>query len=310
METKIEMLKTLTEIRDWFGIPAEGPLCEDFMIQEIDLSNQNKLLKAANPYRANFFTIFVIYEGRATHLYNNQKMRLESSSIFITTPGHFRNYTIDHISKAYFICFTENFLAKHCISNIYNEFPFLLSDSFMYSVVDSENYQIVKSNIDQLKHEIKKENQNMILIGNMVEFLLIKINELFQNQSNSMSDKNVNSSVVSIFYKDLDKYFGEILNGEKPKQLKAGDFAANQFLNEDYFCRMIKNKTGRTPTAWINSRILGEVKVLLTETTIPISEIGNLFQFADSRSFSRYFKKQTTMTPMNYRKSLQQSPNL
>lgn len=188
METKIEMLKTLTEICDWYGIPSEEPLYADFMLQEINPSNQNKLLKASTPYRANFFTIFVIYDGIATHIYNNQEMRLESSSIFITAPGHFRNYKIDQISKAYFICFTENFLANYCISNIYNEFPFLLSDSFMYSIVDPDNYQIVKSNIDQIKQEIKKGDQNMVLIGNMVEFLLIKINELFQNQSNPISD--------------------------------------------------------------------------------------------------------------------------
>ncbi|WP_433763970.1 helix-turn-helix domain-containing protein [Flavobacterium ginsenosidimutans] len=310
METKIEMLKTLAEVRNWFGISCTEFACEDFMLQEIDTLNQNKLLKTSNSYKANFFTIFIIYEGSATHLYNNKEMKLESSSIFITTPGYFRNYKINHISKAYFICFTENFIANYCIPDIYKKFPFLLSDSFMYTIVDFQNYQIVKSNIDQIKQETKKEYQDMILIGNMLEFLLIKISELFHNQSNPILDKNINSSVVNRFYQDLDKHFDEVLSGKKPKQLKAGDFAALQFLNEDYFCRIIKTKTGRTPTTWINCRLLAEAKTLLTETSTSITEICSLFQFTDNRSFSRYFKKQTTMTPNEYRKNLQSLPNL
>jgi AraC-like DNA-binding protein len=305
METKIEMLKTLAEVRNWFGISCTEPTCEDFMLQEIDMLNQNKLLKASNSYKANFFTIFIIYEGSATHLYNNMEMKLESTSIFITTPGYFRNYKINHISKAYFICFTENFIVKYCIPDIYKKFPFLLSDSFMYTIADFENYQIVKSNIDQIKQETKREYQNMILIGNMLEFLLIKVSELFQNQSNPILNKNINSNVVNRFYQDLDEHFDEVLSGKMPKQLKGSDFAALQFLNEDYFCRIIKTKTGRTPATWINSRLLAEAKTLLIETSTSITEIGRLFQFTNYRSFSRYFKKQTTMTPNEYRKKLQ-----
>ncbi|MDP5199077.1 helix-turn-helix domain-containing protein [Flavobacterium sp. DG2-3] len=311
MEIKIPMLKTLNEICDWFGLPTSELISEDFMLQEIDHLDKNKLIKASNTYRANFFTIFIINDGSAVHLFNNEEIRLESSSIFVTGPGHYRNYKFDHISEAYFICFTEKFLANYCISDIYKEFPFLLSESFIYTTIDLENYLIIKSNTDQIKHEIKgNSEEKMILIGNMVEFLLIKIKELFQNQLNPVIEKNNNSNVVNTFYKDLENYFNEILNGEKPKQLKASDFAELQFLNEDYFSRIIKAKTGRTPTAWINSRLLREAKMLLTETTMPIAEIAYIFQFTNSRYFNRYFKKQTAMTPKNYRKSLGHDPNL
>lgn len=305
------MLKTLNEIRDWFGLSLSDQMNEDFIVYEIDHSNKNKLYKASNTYRANFFTLFIINEGSAIHFYNEEEIRLESSSIFVTGPGHYRNYKFDDISEAYFICFTENFLATYCISDIYKEFPFLLSESFIYTTVDPENYQIIKSNTEQIKKEIKgNPNQKMLLIGNMLEFLLIKIKELFQNQSNPIIERNNNSSVVNTFYRDLENYFNEILNGTKPKQLKASDFAELQFLNEDYFSRLIKAKTGRTPTAWINSRLLREAKMLLAETTMPIAEIAYLLQFTNSRYFNRYFKKQTTMTPKNYRKSLQHNPNL
>ncbi len=136
----------------------------------------------------------------------------------------------------------------------------------------------------------------------MLEFLLIKITELFQNQIHPFTDNN--NSIVNTFYNDLGNYFNKIVEGQKPQQLKAKDFADLQFLNEDYFSRIIKAKTGRTPTAWINSRLLVEVKTLLTETSMPIAEIAEIFQFTNSRYFNFYFKNQTTQTPTYYRKSL------
>jgi len=303
MEKQIPVFNTLKEISDWFGLPSAELLGNDFMLTEIDQWNKNKLLNVPEHYKANFFTIFIINEGSATHLYNDEVIRLEPCSIFITGPGHYRNYKFDHLSEAYFICFTEKFLASYCFYDIYKEFPFLLSESFIYTKPDLENYQVIKNNTNQIKQAIQRSaDQKMMLIGNMLEFLLIKITELFQNQLPSFTDNN--NSIVNTFYKDLGNYFNEIVQGRKPEQLETKDFADLQFLNEDYFSRIIKTKTGRTPTAWINSRLLIEVKVLLTETSMPIAQIAEIFQFTNSRYFNFYFKSQTTLTPSYYRKSL------
>ncbi|MBF4519465.1 helix-turn-helix transcriptional regulator [Flavobacterium sp. ANB] len=306
MEKQIPIFNTLKEISDWFGLPSTELISNDFMLTEINQWNKNKLLNSPDNYKANFFTIFIINEGSATHLYNDEVIQLESSGIFITGPGHYRNYKFDHLTEAYFICFTENFLANYCFYDIYKEFPFLLSESFIYTKADPENYLIIKNNTDQIKQEIERsQDQKMILIGNMLEFLLIKITELFQNQLHPFTENN--NSIVNTFYKDLGNYFNEIVERKKPEQLKAKDFADLQFLNEDYFSRIIKTKTGRTPTAWINSRLLVEVKMLLTETSMPIAEIADIFQFTNSRYFNFYFKSQTTLTPTYYRKSLHKS---
>lgn len=306
MEKQIPIFNTLKEISDWFGLPSTELIGNDFMLTEINIWNKNKLLNAPDNYKANFFTIFIINEGSATHLYNGEVVKLESSSIFVTGPGHYRNYKFDHLTEAYFICFTEKFLATYCLYDIYKEFPFLLSESFIYINADPENYLIIMNNTNQIKREIRhSQDQKMILIGNMLEFLLIKITELFQNQIDPFTDNN--NSIVNTFYNDLGNYFNKIVERKKPQQLKAKDFADLQFLNEDYFSSIIKTKTGRTPTEWINSRLLMEVKTLLTETSMTIAEIADIFQFTNSRYFNFYFKNQTTLTPSYYRKSLHAS---
>jgi len=305
MEIQVPLFNTLKDICDWFGFPGPEPVGCDFMLQEIDQWNKNKLLRAPAIYKANFFTVLIVSEGSAAFRYNGQAIRLESSSISIAGPAHSRSFVFDDIAQACFICFTENFLASYCFSDVYGEFPFLLSESLIYTEVDPENYQLIRNNTNQIKQEIQRvPAQKMLLVANMVEFLLIKVKELLQNQTVPVAE-NKNSTVFNAFYNDLGQYFDEILTGKRPKQLKAKDFAELQFLNEEYFSRIIKSKTGRTPTAWINSRLLSEAKILLTETSQPTAKIASLFQFTSARYFILYFKKQTTLTPNHYRKSLQ-----
>ncbi|KFF02946.1 AraC family transcriptional regulator [Flavobacterium reichenbachii] len=306
MDISIPIFNNIKDACEWAGIPISETLCEDFIIQEAQQWNQNKALKVPEIYKANYFTIFLVSEGSAVHRYNKEALILESSSIFITAPGHYRNYSLDNISKAYFISFTETFLNNYFFSEIYAEFPFLLSEAFIYTKVNPEDYREIESITTEIKREMElNTKEKALIIGNMLEFMLLKIKEVFKQQFNPVNDGSKISLVVNTFYKDLDSYFKQILEGQQPKQLKAKDFSDLQYLNENYFSRLIKMKTGKTPSAWINNRLLNEAKTLLSETSLPISEIASLFHFASSRYFNFYFKKQTAMTPSKYRKSMQ-----
>jgi AraC-like DNA-binding protein len=305
MNIQIPIFDSIRDVYDWTGLSAECLVSEDFTIQQAPEWRNNEMLKMPEVYRANFFTIFFINEGTAGHRYNEEVLELETNSIFVTAPGHYRNYALDNVKNARFICFTEKFISNYCFSDIYNEYPFLLSEAFIYTKLDTSDTEEIQAIVAEIEKEIGVNSViRPYIIGNLLEFLLLKIKSVLPSDLNISSEGSKNSLVINAFYKDLDKYLREILKGNNPKELKAKDFAELQYLNEDYFSKLIKSKTGRTPAAWINSRILSEAKTLLTETTLPIAEIAIIFQFSSSRYFNLYFKKQTTMTPSKYRKSL------
>ena len=60
---------------------------------------------------------------------------------------------------------------------------------------------------------------------------------------------------------------------------------------------------GKTPKEIINDRILLEAKRLLVHTQLSIKEIGQDLGFDDPAYFVRYFKKNSALTPVEFRES-------
>ncbi|MFK7000164.1 helix-turn-helix domain-containing protein [Flavobacterium oreochromis] len=64
---------------------------------------------------------------------------------------------------------------------------------------------------------------------------------------------------------------------------------------------LFKKHIDKTPLEIINNRRLLEAKRLLNYTHLPIQEIADELSFNDIQSFSNFFKKQTNLSPTEFR---------
>ena len=89
------------------------------------------------------------------------------------------------------------------------------------------------------------------------------------------------------------------------RQQKRPSFYANKLcISVVYLNEVVKKNTGMTPSEWINIAILLEAKRLLRSTTLTVKEIAHELGFEDHAYFSRFFKKNTTMTPLDFRHTI------
>ena len=79
-------------------------------------------------------------------------------------------------------------------------------------------------------------------------------------------------------------------------------FYADQLcITTRYLSSILQDLTGHTPKDLIDSRCIQEIKMLLRTTNLTMQEIALRLNFPDQSFFSRYFKKNTGMTPAEYR---------
>ncbi len=78
---------------------------------------------------------------------------------------------------------------------------------------------------------------------------------------------------------------------------------AAEYLNwsESHFSRRFKDETGLSFIQFVKDKRLEKAKLMLVHTTRPVSRIANQLGFRPENYFSRVFKKQTGMTPGEYR---------
>ena len=80
-----------------------------------------------------------------------------------------------------------------------------------------------------------------------------------------------------------------------PKLLKMSGFSRTHFF------RMFKNQTGTTPVEYVKRRRLREALLLLQESDLNISEIGDKVGWPDPFYFSKIFKSEIGVPPSVYR---------
>lgn len=73
-------------------------------------------------------------------------------------------------------------------------------------------------------------------------------------------------------------------------------------LSVEYFSRLFKSETGITPQDMIKKYRIEKACALIKSTNLSISEISNCIGINDQRYFSKFFKLNIGMTPVEYRK--------
>ena len=78
-------------------------------------------------------------------------------------------------------------------------------------------------------------------------------------------------------------------------------YADQMCITTRYLSSVVQNLTGHSPKELIDVRCIQEIKMLLRTTDKTMQEIALQLDFPDQSFFSRYFKKNTGMTPQEYR---------
>ena len=89
---------------------------------------------------------------------------------------------------------------------------------------------------------------------------------------------------------------------EHPHEREVQWYAAKLDITPKYLSEICKERSGKTAGDWIADVTVSELKHLLLNTTLPISEIARIMQFPNASFFCQYTKKHTGMTPNQFRK--------
>lgn len=165
-----------------------------------------------------------------------------------------------------------------------------------YSILDKKDADVMMRFVNEL-NEVIAETDNPFRL-NVVQHLNTAyyyryFYSLFSNlktNSNNISDR---------FFQLLEENFINKQNVE---------FYADCFsLSKGYFETTIKNATGRSFKSWLDEKLISEAKRLLTESENSIDYVAEFLGFHSQSNFSRFFKRMTNLSPIEFRKGKNKS---
>lgn len=293
---------SISDLYKTLGLRFENEI--DFTILGIPDIHPQIPFKSPN-LRADYFSFILTIDGSGVYYLDDNKFPFDSGTIYFTNPGHLKSYELYESKDAYIITLNENFLRENVHPEIFIEFPFLLAEIVPPIKPTQDEFEEFTFFYKQIVSEFSKKSKykNKIL-GNLFLVLLLKIKEKFWSDYNPIEEGNRNSHIVKSFKQLLESEFKKILeNEENDSKLQVPYFAEKLSLHPNYLNSVIKSKTGRTVNDWISKRTLSVAKSLLISTTYSSKEIAYKLGFSEPTHFSRFFKKQTQLSPNTYRKS-------
>ncbi len=296
--------QTLKEQYQALGLPvAQMDAHTDFTI--FNLADLQQPLPFRSPLsQLNFFVFNFLKSAHGHYVVDEQQFATRPSTIYFTNPGHCRCFEYQALEEAYLITLSEEFLREHVHVNVFEEFPFLLAETFPAQPVSS----VVFAEFERIYLQIYQEYRARSpfrerMLGHLFMALLLKLNEYFGLDYNPIYEGNHGSDIVRRFKQLLAQHYRDLSSGQAKQVFRVQDYAAAQRLHPNYLSAVIKVKTGKTISTWVAEKNIAEAKTLLQNSALAVHEIASRLGFAEPAYFSTYFKKHTHSSPLKYRKA-------
>lgn len=226
----------------------------------------------------------------------------------INGEGKFQFYdgsTID-VTQDDLLILNPNFVHTE-ISSEENPLEYIVLGIDGIGFIESEKFDNFYSihNYQQFKHEIlfylrtlyreshEGEDYKDLLTDNLLNVLIINIirRSKVQLQIESEEDKTNKDCVFIEQY--LNTHYNENISLDKLSELT--------FMNKYYLSHIFKEHSGYSPIEYLLLRRKEAAKKLLVTTDHSISQIAGIVGFGSSSYFSQYFKRETQLSPSQYR---------
>lgn len=281
------------------------PIRQDSEFSINNLLEIHKFLPYKSPlFRADYYSFIFIKKGRGNYTIDERNFEYSSGAIYFTNPGHLKAFEFYELSEAYLVTLSENFLKTYVHRDVFEEFPFLLTEIIPPLVMPSEDFRRIESLYLQILAESRsKEKSKNKIIGYLFVVLLLKLKESFWSDYDPLEDGRKSSKIVKQFKEDLERYFSNLRSEKEARLVQAKEFAALQGLHPSYLSNVIKSKTGKPISEWITEKSLSHAKSLLKNSNVSIKEVSYLLGYSEVANFSKFFKKKVGISPKMYRRN-------
>jgi AraC-like DNA-binding protein len=160
--------------------------------------------------------------------------------------------------------------------------------------VGDEDLQTARNVLDTLWHLVHQPDYHRPTASSLVAALMHHYDRLFHQQADDLAATRSREQTI------FDRFI-QLVNQHCREHHQIAYYADRMCLTERYLGTVIRQTSGTTAKDWIDRALITQAKVLLRHSDHSVLQISEELNFPNPAFFSKYFKRLTAMTPLDYR---------
>ncbi|MCL7988740.1 AraC family transcriptional regulator [Sphingobacterium sp. lm-10] len=249
------------------------------------------------PHRTDFFQIYLFTQGFGSHMVDFEPIEVKPQHILFISQGQVHAFDANQGYDGKALIFTEEFFCRTSADQQFFQSSPLFKNFFCQSYFKiNENFEKLEAIFSEIFDELKRvpdKKQGDILHNLLHRIILLADREMKEN-SGVVKHTSHKEDLAIRFKEEIDKHY---LTHKKlifyidllHVSLRQLQIATNAMFN-------------KSPKQLVQDRILLEAKRMLAYDKLSVKEIAAKLGFDETTNFIKYFKKNSGLTPLDFRR--------
>lgn len=245
-------------------------------------------------HRHNSYVLFFFTKGSGTHEIDFDIFAIQPGSMFFLQPGQIHHWVLSDDVEGFVIFYSKEMYNLYFGQKTIEDYPFYFSVYNKPEIIFELSE--LKAILPYFETLIIETEANQLLKQHKILNLLDIINIEIARKYSETHFYETHSYNLKI------KNFGMVLETNFKSEKAPSFYAVQLNISLKHLNRICNEILQKTTTDIITERIILEAKRMLMDRKFTVNEIATELGYGDYSYFTRLFKKQTTMTPTNFRK--------
>ena len=240
-----------------------------------------KNLRTGQPYRVENGRVVCVTSGWTRCVVNLEEYRLEERTVLVIPPDSIFEI-VEHSDDLDMQAMSvkdmpQMTLFGHCC----------------FIDASEDEWRLTQEYFALMWHEVHREPPLPAVVKHLQAALLLELERIADGQEHQRKASLSRQETMLHNFIDLVNQYGT-------RERKIDFYADRLCATPNHLGAVIKQTSGMTVMQWVNRHTIQLAKVMLRYTDLPVWEVGERLNFANPSFFSKFFKRETGMTPGEY----------
>src|SRR6218665_30076 len=282
-----------------------GPTTADVVIGELrvltDLEDQ-LFPSLSVPFRVDHLLLIIVTHGQLHLHFNLEEYIIKANSTFLATPGMVYRFLHKRNDCKFIFLNCSLDVLRHANINKRHIKAFVFASKSSIPIIELNKDQMfgVTSRLlelQQLNQLPKSYPYSKEIVLSLFSLLFYELGAISQLKTRSVPTKLRQKEKITMDFIDA---LHEHVKTKRDLEFYAGKL----HISPKYLSEAVRLVMGQPARDVIKEMVIVEAKLLLSDASYSVNIIAHMLNFADQFSFSKFFKKNTGLTPSDFRSTL------